>query len=143
MSAVQTWGATLVGLATIPFIIHPIDHAVDYVLDNSLRTLYTKADATKEVGSESTRPSNSIIPCCTGKRSDSCTAELCRLDHLLMRAGGALSAHWSDVVGRLDLTGDGVAETTAYDTVGDGKADALDTTGDGRIDTKLRPATKL
>jgi hypothetical protein len=46
----------------------------------------------------------------------------------------------TDVVGHLDLTGDGVAETTAYDTVGDGVADALDTTGDGRIDTKLRPA---
>ena len=42
------------------------------------------------------------------------------------------------VVGHLDLTGDGIAETTAYDTVGDGKADALDTSGDGRIDTKLR-----
>eukprot|EP01043_Picozoa_sp_COSAG02_P016009 COSAG02_NODE_696_length_18385_cov_48.260855_6_plen_58_part_00 len=53
-----------------------------------------------------------------------------------------LSARCSDVVGHLDLTGDGVAETTAYDTVGDGKADALDTSGDGRIDTKLRPANE-
>lgn len=60
-----------------------------------------------------------------------------------MLAGGAVSVYWSDVIGRVDLTGDGVAETTAYDTVGDGKADALDTTGDGRIDTKLRPATQL
>lgn len=46
------------------------------------------------------------------------------------------------VVGHIDLTGDGITETTAYDTVGDGKADALDTTGDGRIDTVLRPATE-
>ena len=50
---VQTWGPTLAGLATIPFIIHPIDQAVDFALDNSLRTLYTNPDAAKEVGSMS------------------------------------------------------------------------------------------
>ncbi len=37
----------------------------------------------------------------------------------------------------VDLTGDGVRETTAYDTVGDGKVDALDTSGDGQVDTVL------
>ena len=79
---VKTWGATLGGLAAIPFIIHPIDHAVDYVLDSSLRTLYS-THHDKEVG--------------------------------------------ATVVGHMDLTGDGKAETTAYDTVGDGKADSLDT----------------
>ena len=31
----------LLGLAMIPFIIHPIDHAVDYALDNTVRTLYS------------------------------------------------------------------------------------------------------
>ena len=40
------------------------------------------------------------------------------------------------------MTGDGKAETTAFDTVGDGKADALDTTGDGKIDSLLVPAFK-
>ena len=45
-------------------------------------------------------------------------------------------------VGSVDLTGDGKAETTAFDTVGDGKADALDTTGDGKIDTLLVPVFK-
>jgi hypothetical protein len=41
------------------------------------------------------------------------------------------------VVSTIDLTGDGVRETTAYDTVGDGKVDALDTSGDGHVDTVL------
>ena len=50
---VRTWGPPLAGLATIPLIIHPIDQAVDFVLDNSLRTLYTNPDAAKEVGSMS------------------------------------------------------------------------------------------
>lgn len=31
-----------VGLAIIPFIIHPIDHAADYVLDNTVRKLYSE-----------------------------------------------------------------------------------------------------
>ena len=29
----RTWVPTLAGLAAIPFIIHPIDHSVDFVLD--------------------------------------------------------------------------------------------------------------
>jgi hypothetical protein len=37
---VKVWGATVVGLGAIPFIIHPIDHAVDFLLDNTLRQLY-------------------------------------------------------------------------------------------------------
>jgi fission process protein 1 len=40
-------------------------------------------------------------------------------------------------IGQADLTGDGRAETTIFDTVGDGRADALDTTGDGEVDTVL------
>jgi hypothetical protein len=31
------WGPTGVGLASIPFIIRPIDNAVDYLLDNTTR----------------------------------------------------------------------------------------------------------
>eukprot|EP01043_Picozoa_sp_COSAG02_P064647 COSAG02_NODE_9514_length_2190_cov_18.311490_3_plen_309_part_01 len=41
------------------------------------------------------------------------------------------------VLSNIDLTGDGVRETTAYDTVGDGKVDSLDTSGDGQVDTVL------
>jgi mitochondrial fission process protein 1 len=36
----STWLPTITGLISIPLIIHPIDHSVDYVLDNSVRTLY-------------------------------------------------------------------------------------------------------
>lgn len=32
-----TWGPTGVGLASIPFIIKPIDNFVDYLLDNTTR----------------------------------------------------------------------------------------------------------
>jgi hypothetical protein len=56
-------------------------------------------------------------------------------------AGGCCAAAACEskpgVLGKVDLTGDGVAETTAYDTVGDGKVDALDTSGDGQVDTVL------
>lgn len=31
------WAPTMVGLATIPFIIHPIDRFVDYMMDETLR----------------------------------------------------------------------------------------------------------
>ncbi|KAF0709606.1 Aste57867_5831 [Aphanomyces stellatus] len=31
------WGPTCVGLGVIPFIIHPIDHFVDYAMDNTTR----------------------------------------------------------------------------------------------------------
>lgn len=34
---VRTWSPTFIGLATIPFIIHPIDAAVDHVFDRTLR----------------------------------------------------------------------------------------------------------
>lgn len=33
-------GPTIIGLGTIPFIIHPLDHATDWVFDNTLRKLY-------------------------------------------------------------------------------------------------------
>lgn len=33
----RKWTVTGVGLATIPFIIKPIDNFVDYALDNSIR----------------------------------------------------------------------------------------------------------
>ena len=86
----RTWVPTVGGLAAIPIIIHPIDHGVDYVMDRTVRTMYSAS-----------RP--------------------------------------KAAVGSIDLTGDGKEETTAYDTVGDGKADALDTTGDGKIDKLLVP----
>ena len=31
------WGPTGIGLASIPFIIHPIDNAVDQLMDNTVR----------------------------------------------------------------------------------------------------------
>ena len=34
---VITFGPTVVGLAAIPFIIHPIDHSVDLLMDNTYR----------------------------------------------------------------------------------------------------------
>lgn len=33
----RKWGATCVGLASIPFIIKPIDEAVDYAMENTYR----------------------------------------------------------------------------------------------------------
>lgn len=33
----RKWGATLIGLASIPLIIHPIDRCVDYAMDNTYR----------------------------------------------------------------------------------------------------------
>ena len=30
---------TFMGLASIPLIIHPIDHSIDYLMDNSFRTI--------------------------------------------------------------------------------------------------------
>ena len=35
--SVKTWCPTVIGLVAIPFIIHPIDHAVDVLFDNTLR----------------------------------------------------------------------------------------------------------
>lgn len=42
---VKAWFPTAVGLATVPFIIHPIDHLTDYVMDRTVRKLYKAADA--------------------------------------------------------------------------------------------------
>ena len=39
--SVRTWSPTMIGLATIPFIIHPIDDAVDLLFDNTLRKWWT------------------------------------------------------------------------------------------------------
>lgn len=33
----RKWGATCVGLASIPFIISPIDKTVDYAMDKTFR----------------------------------------------------------------------------------------------------------
>ena len=34
---IRTWSPTIIGLAAIPAIIHPIDSFVDYCMDNSVR----------------------------------------------------------------------------------------------------------
>jgi mitochondrial fission process protein 1 len=36
-AAIKEWLPTAVGLGSIPFIIHPIDHAIDVMLDNTTR----------------------------------------------------------------------------------------------------------
>ncbi|XP_062446137.1 mitochondrial fission process protein 1 isoform X2 [Rhea pennata] len=38
---VRKWTTTALGLATIPFIIKPIDRAVDFLMDSSIRKLYS------------------------------------------------------------------------------------------------------
>ena len=35
------FGPTFMGLCSIPFIIHPLDHLTDYFMDNTLRKLYS------------------------------------------------------------------------------------------------------
>lgn len=37
---VRQWTPTLIGLSSIPFIIHPLDHITDYLMDLSVRKLY-------------------------------------------------------------------------------------------------------
>eukprot|EP00949_MAST-11_sp_MAST-11-sp1_P003823 g3823.t1 len=36
-AAVVTWAPTVLGLSVIPIIIHPVDHFVDWVMDNTIR----------------------------------------------------------------------------------------------------------
>ena len=38
--AKQKWITTAIGLASIPIIIKPIDHGVDYAMDNTIRKFY-------------------------------------------------------------------------------------------------------
>ena len=45
---VRRWGPTLAGLAVIPLIVHPIDHAVDWLMDQTYRPLTTNALETME-----------------------------------------------------------------------------------------------
>ena len=37
---IRTWLPTIIGLGAIPFIVHPIDQTVDYLLDNTARSFY-------------------------------------------------------------------------------------------------------
>mmetsp|Transcript_27333 Transcript_27333/g.63731 ORF Transcript_27333/g.63731 Transcript_27333/m.63731 type:complete len:689 (+) Transcript_27333:116-2182(+) len=66
-------------------------------------------------------------------------------------ASGAVRASGMSVVGRrgldfgpgtpVDTTGDGQADSTGWDTTGDGVLDAFDTTGDGYIDAVLNTSS--
>lgn len=38
-ATLKKWGPTAIGLAAIPLIVKPIDHAVDWGMDNTLRRL--------------------------------------------------------------------------------------------------------
>lgn len=37
---IRKWTTTFIGLGCIPFIVKPIDHSVDYMMNNTLRKLY-------------------------------------------------------------------------------------------------------
>ena len=39
-SIAVSWLPTFIGLGSIPFIVHPIDHSVDYILDRFVRPVY-------------------------------------------------------------------------------------------------------
>ncbi|XP_053558183.1 mitochondrial fission process protein 1 [Bombina bombina] len=41
---VRKWATTAIGLSAIPFIITPIDRSVDFLLDSSLRKLYSTTE---------------------------------------------------------------------------------------------------
>ena len=41
-SPLRRWGPTAIGLATIPVIIHPLDNAVHFMLDVTIRPLFRK-----------------------------------------------------------------------------------------------------
>ncbi|XP_053324547.1 mitochondrial fission process protein 1 [Spea bombifrons] len=45
---IRKWTTTAIGLSAIPFIITPIDRSVDYLLDSSLRKLYSTHSSTPE-----------------------------------------------------------------------------------------------
>jgi mitochondrial fission process protein 1 len=45
--AIKEWLPTAVGLGSIPFIIHPIDHAVDVMLDNTTRKWISQNPTTR------------------------------------------------------------------------------------------------
>lgn len=40
MPKTRSWAPTILALACIPFIIHPLDHLTDYIMDNSIRKMY-------------------------------------------------------------------------------------------------------
>ena len=37
---IRPWSPTIIGLSTIPFIIHPIDNAVDWFMDSTIRSVW-------------------------------------------------------------------------------------------------------
>ncbi|XP_025048558.1 mitochondrial fission process protein 1 [Alligator sinensis] len=39
--SVRKWTTTAIGLSAIPFIVKPIDRSVDFLMDSSLRKLYS------------------------------------------------------------------------------------------------------
>ncbi|KAM4809750.1 mitochondrial fission process protein 1 [Rhinophrynus dorsalis] len=45
---VRKWATTAIGLSAIPFIITPIDRSVDWMLDSSLRKLYSSSEKKPE-----------------------------------------------------------------------------------------------
>ncbi|XP_014770858.1 mitochondrial fission process protein 1 [Octopus bimaculoides] len=46
---IRRWTTTFVGLGCIPFIVKPIDHSVDFMMNNSLRKMYVAKPEPKGV----------------------------------------------------------------------------------------------
>ena len=42
------WLPTAAGLGSIPFIVHPIDFSIDYVLDNTMQLYLKEKEEAKE-----------------------------------------------------------------------------------------------
>jgi hypothetical protein len=45
---VSQWLPTVIGLGSIGFIVEPIDHTIDYVLDNSTRQWWKESKSNKQ-----------------------------------------------------------------------------------------------
>jgi len=39
-TSIKKYGPTFIGLCSIPFIIHPLDHFSDYIMNNTIRKIY-------------------------------------------------------------------------------------------------------
>lgn len=57
--SVRVWSPTMIGLATIPFIIQPIDNAVDFLFDNTLRKWWVPENSESGTGAAPS-PKNAI-----------------------------------------------------------------------------------
>jgi hypothetical protein len=73
-SFVSFWAPTMIGLASIPLIIKPIDHIVDFVMDKHFNPFWKESVMPSLLGSKSSSSSSSVsvssIPVPPAKPSD-------------------------------------------------------------------------